>query len=551
MRIFANQFLRRDAIQRGMGFPGLLSERRAGMAKKSLSMWVCILSVFTCLPLLALEYPADYALVEVPEPLSGDNPRYPLIPRDVPAPGESFYDLQFGTILTRVVQTQGWRHEYSRFDPFNVDGSMIVLYQVCPSTGAMGVYRAQTMPYDQSGNLVTSLPDIAEDPRWDRDDPHLIWGLGGIWGEAVFRIITVNVRTGQTTVIKDFEMDPTIGPIIEDEPDIYRITMRNEGESSLDRRFWAFLLQGTSEDYRARYIFTWDRQQDEVLGIYPIAPDEADIDWVGMSPNGNWVLIGGSSYNAGNLTGLVMADKELTQFHRLNHNTAHSDVGLDADGSEVIVMMNTRTDCIDLIPIDLNTQPIADGGGYDGTGRIPLMRLFYADSSPIGFNCDVHISCNFEGYCVVSTTIEPGVEDQNWLDRTITLVRLDRTDPDVFYLAKVYSTRAAYWEGTHATITNDGSKVVWASNWNQNVGEEQMFLMQLDMPWADTKKPECSKGDVNGDGRVRANDAILTLRIAAGLVDVSPEQECAADMNDDGEVRSNDAILILRRATGL
>jgi len=75
--------------------------------------------------------------------------------------------------------------------------------------------------------------------------------------------------------------------------------------------------------------------------------------------------------------------------------------------------------------------------------------------------------------------------------------------------------------------------------------------MQLDMPWAGTRKPDCSKGDVNGDGRVRANDAILSLRIAAGLVDVTPEQKCAADMNDDGEVKSNDAILILRRAAGL
>ncbi len=521
------------------------------MANQLLSMWVCILSIFTCLPLLALEYPDDFTFVEVPEPLSGDNPRYPLIPRDVPAPGESFYDLRFGTILTRVVQTQGLRHEYSRFDPFNVDGSMIVL--IFPPTGEWRVYRTQTMPYDQSGNLVTSLPDVAEDPRWDRNNPDLIWGLGGVWGEAVFRIITVNVRTEQTTVIKDFESDSTIGPIIENEPDLYRITMRGEGESSLDKRFWAFLLEGTSEDYRARYIFTWDRQQDEVLGVYSIAPDEAEIDWVGMSPKGNWVLIGGSSYNGGNLTGLTMADKELTQFHRLTHSTAHSDVGLDTEGNEVIVMQGTQADYIELIPIDLNTQPMVDDGSYDGTNRTPLIRLFYVDGSPIGFNCGVHISCNFEGYCVISTYIEPGVEEQNWLDRTITLVRLDRTDPDVFYLAKVYGTTATYWEGTQATITNDGSKVVWASNWNQNVGEypAQVFLMQLDMPWAGTKKPDCSKGDVNGDGRVRANDAILSLRIAAGLVDATPEQKCAADMNDNGEVKSNDAILILRRAAGL
>ena len=59
------------------------------------------------------------------------------------------------------------------------------------------------------------------------------------------------------------------------------------------------------------------------------------------------------------------------------------------------------------------------------------------------------------------------------------------------------------------------------------------------------------KGDVNGDGKVRSNDAILTLRIAAGLMTPTPQQENAADMNNDGKVRSNDAILILRKAAGL
>ena len=61
----------------------------------------------------------------------------------------------------------------------------------------------------------------------------------------------------------------------------------------------------------------------------------------------------------------------------------------------------------------------------------------------------------------------------------------------------------------------------------------------------------CVKGDVNGDGNVRSNDAILALRIAAELMEATDAQECAADMSDDGRIRSNDAILILRKAAGL
>jgi len=425
---------------------------------------------------LALEYPSGFRFIEVPDPLSGNNPTYPLVTRSVPSVGESFYDDQFGTVLTRVTEIDNisGRHEYSRFDPFNVNHSRIIL--LFESDYDWKVYRTETMPYNQGSNVVRTLLGIQE-PRWDPADPDILWYLQD------FSIYTVNVETGQITTIKDFSSDATIGPIISSEPDLWRITTMSEGESSADKRYWVFFLQGANEDYRVRYIFTWDREQDQVPGVYQIPVNESNIDWVGMSSKGTWVLVGGDWDNGGNLAGLTMANRELTQFHRLDYGTAHSDVGLDSNGNEVIVMQNVMTDYIDLIPIDLNTQPIlGSGGSYAGTNRTRLMRLFYDSESPFGFTSGVHISCNVPGYCVVSTSTEQGSQEQNWLDRTITLVRLDRTNPQVFYLAKVYGTDGTYWEETHATITNDGSKVVWATNWNQDVGAERVFLMQLDMP---------------------------------------------------------------------
>jgi hypothetical protein len=61
---------------------------------------------------------------------------------------------------------------------------------------------------------------------------------------------------------------------------------------------------------------------------------------------------------------------------------------------------------------------------------------------------------------------------------------------------------------------------------------------------------DCIKGDVNSDGDIGSNDAIIALQIAAGLVEATTYQECAADMNGDGKVISADAILILRMAAG-
>jgi len=57
------------------------------------------------------------------------------------------------------------------------------------------------------------------------------------------------------------------------------------------------------------------------------------------------------------------------------------------------------------------------------------------------------------------------------------------------------------------------------------------------------------RGDVNQDGLVRANDAILTLRFIVEIDTPTEYQEWAADMNGDGNVGANDAILILRASS--
>ncbi len=416
--------------------------------------------------------PTAVKFVEVPDPLSGDNPTYGLVAANPPAPGQAVTDARLGGAQTRVTQTPGVRHEYSRHDPFNADQSLVLLVDV--TSGSWRVYETARLPYDAADQLVIEV-DLTE-PRWDPNDPNVLWGLRD------FRIETLHVRTGATTIIKDFAQDPDLAPILAAEPDLYRITMRDEGEASEDLRYWAFVVQGTAQDYRPRHVITWDRQQDRVTGVLPIAANQADIDWVGMSPAGTWVLIGGSEQNAGDLAGFVLANRELTEFHRIDYATGHADVGRDLDGREVLVMQNVRTDYIDLIPLDPSTQPILESGGsYVGTNRVPLVRLFYADS-PLGLRSGVHISCNFPGYAVVSTYIEPDTPEQNWLDRSIVLVALDRAHPRAYYLAKVYGTRGAYWEETQATITRDGWRVMWATNWGRDIGQERVWDVVLTLP---------------------------------------------------------------------
>ncbi len=66
----------------------------------------------------------------------------------------------------------------------------------------------------------------------------------------------------------------------------------------------------------------------------------------------------------------------------------------------------------------------------------------------------------------------------------------------------------------------------------------------------DEEQQDYILGDVNGDGEIRNNDAILILRHIAGISTLNNEQLIRADVNycllNQDSVRNNDAILILR-----
>jgi hypothetical protein len=447
----------------------------------SLGLFFCLLAFPGSAP--GLTYPPHFKFIGVPNPLSGDNPTYPLIPRAMPTPGQSFTDSRFGTVQTRITQTTTLVQEYSRFDPFNCNQSMILFYDFTSGNGL--VYRTTSAPYDQPANLVLTIDDLDE-RRWDPSDPNIIWGFRDL------SIVKLDVTTGVETVVKDFRTDAAIAPILQAYPDIYRITCMDEGESSRDKRYWALALQnfGSTDpdlDYAYLYLFTWDRVQNKVLGKYFLPVDQRqNLDWVGMSTLGNWVVVGGGS-DAGVPPnwGLMMASQDFSVWHLLHENTGHADVGLDTRGREVIVMQNAQTDYVDLIPLDLGTKPVNAVGDYTGNLIKPIVRLYYDDTSTIGLKSGVHISCNYPGYCLISTTILPNTTEQNWLDRCNILVRLDPNQAQAVYLAKIYNTTQQYWEETHGTISNDGSKIVWADNWGNSVPDSQnpiMTVTQLDMP---------------------------------------------------------------------
>lgn len=64
-------------------------------------------------------------------------------------------------------------------------------------------------------------------------------------------------------------------------------------------------------------------------------------------------------------------------------------------------------------------------------------------------------------------------------------------------------------------------------------------------------QPEVMLGDVNGDGKITANDARLVLRHSAQIELLPDTKAELADVNKDGKVTSTDARLVLRVASQL
>ena len=415
------------------------------------------------------------SLPEIRNPLAANN-AFPLAPDLAePAAGQSFRDPWTDVCITRVTETSRMRHFYSRIDPYNADQTLIVLHDT--SGGWYHVFRTDSPPYARPENQVGERFSM-DDPRWDPEDPNLLWAVDG------FELVILDLATGTRIVVKDFSQDPVVGPVIAAEPDLYRVTVMYEGEPSRDFRWWAFALQGTEQDYRLRHLLCWDRAEDKVVGFRTLSPEESDIDWVGMSPLGTHVVVGAMYDNGGEITGLCIADHELKLFHRVNYGVAHSDVGLDTRGNEVIVMQNTRTDFVDMMPLTTTTLPIMEpGGDYEGTGHIPLARLNYSSSSPDSLaSSGLHICCNTPGWCLITPHIQPDAPERNWMDRTIILVRLDPEAPKVYALAKLHHDSLEYWEETQGVMTNDGSRVLWISNWGRDPGSNMVSLMEALVP---------------------------------------------------------------------
>ena len=124
---------------------------------------------------------------------------------------------------------------------------------------------------------------------------------------------------------------------------------------------------------------------------------------------------------------------------------------------------------------------------------------------------------------------ESGVTNYFYAVTEITLPKTVKSiDPDAFKLFT--GLKVIYFEGTEA-------------QWGRVVGAAEAVPGDVEVICAPA--PDFILGDVNGDGEVKNNDAVLLLRYLAGY-DVENFVPEAADIDGQDGIKNNDAVLLLR-----
>ena len=358
-------------------------------------------------------------------------PGVPDLPR--PTKAVPAADPVYGNCVLRVTEhakeppVRFARHDYSRRQAFNADGSRIL---IASNDGTWHLYDGRTMEY------VDELDGPAGDAelQWHPTNPDLIYympsnGLG-------MELYELNVRTGSSRTVAEFG-----DRLKKFWPDAAAAWTKAEGAPSADGRYWCFMVDDA--EWKSLGVFAWDMKEDRILGKMDTHGDRPDH--VSMSPGGKRCVVSGDTEGVGTRA-WTLDFKKSTQVH---HKSEHSDMAFDAQGRDVYVSIDYQSDGGDVFMTDLET------------GKRTVLFKTYLDHSATA----VHFSGRAfkkPGWVLVSTYAADG--KRQWLHEKLMAVSLT-PNPQVKGLAFHHGAYNGYWTEPQATVNPDFTRVLFNSNW--------------------------------------------------------------------------------------
>lgn len=394
-----------------------------------------------------------------------------------PSPRVRFKDPVFGTCVVRVTDrtkdldpsdtSPGLKNEYSRVQSFNSNETRILVRGIAAT---WYVYDASTL------QPLRLLPFAgAVDPRWDANDPYVIYYSDGT------RLMKCDIRSGQLSLVHDFAADfPG--------QSLTAVWTRYEGSPSLDGRYWGLMAQtvDSSGGWHVVAFLVYDQQTDRVIAKRDMrgVAGADQVDSVSISPLGNYFVAYFDACAEGSLgtdakpCGFMVYNRDLTGGRGLHRIVGHSDLALDAQGREVLVYQDNDTD--QLAMIDLASTTITN-----------LWPIDFSHGA-LGFHFSGRASL-LPGWAVVSTTAQ-NRSSSTWMDHQVFAMEL-RSKGRVLRLAHTHSLvdptqEHDYWAEPQASANRDMTRIIFTSNWGRSGTEQvEMYLIDLPAGWASDKPP--------------------------------------------------------------
>ena len=393
-----------------------------------------------------------------------------------PVKGVRYADPAYGTCVVRATDhdAQGLpgfaRNDYSRRQPFNADDSNFLIYS---QDGYWHLYKTSDLSYVRK-----LFGGGGTEPQWHPSNPDLLYlfpnnGVG-------MTISTYNVRTGEKTVVADLrKLNGIAGhagktSLTEIWPDAYRAWTKSEGSPSADARYWG--LQVETKDFQALGMITYDMETNTVTGVFDFRLDGNGMgrpDHISMSPSGKYIV---PSWNAGgavncasrselgtrdNPCGLMAYSRDFSKAVGLTVRGPHSDIGLDANGRDVIVASDYDSGWVEMWDLE--------------TGAATKLWQIYEG----GNGTAMHISAknfNKPGWALISTYAE---KQPGWYVKKIMAVEL-KANPRILNIAHSYNEVETYFSETHAAVNRDFTRIMFNSNWNTaNVDNIDAYMITL------------------------------------------------------------------------
>jgi hypothetical protein len=427
----------------------------------------------------------------------------PPPPLAMPTAGASYNDPVFGTPTVRIVNG---RPEYSELQAWNADMSLILV-----NTGE--IRDANT--FQLVHTIDWGWPDWGGGPRWSPVDPRVLFYLDHnnsfCSGAAIMKYTLIPgipfTRTrelvGCFPEYTSFYVSETFEEMSDDGRYIALIGRKPANNQ------WGHVAESFVYD-------VIDKIKHRALEL-PINPTYGPVqgDHISVTPSGRYVthFFGGGKER---YRGTEAFDLEMNYLGKVHTGSApHSTLHRDADGNDYLIADNASNSYFLTGQRYITKSRIPIGVVYDAAGNVDREATVSTGATvPLlatDWHFNIHVSGanrNRPGWVVVSTYRSQSGFDNGWqpFEDEVFKLHLD-SSPTAPHVERVAHHRSHYigitgrdscpgisnyWAQPHATVSPDGTKILFGSNWGRVCDPSDPvdgFVLTLQAPSGDTTPP--------------------------------------------------------------